>query len=67
MMKYALFRKNFLELSHNDQIWLINAILKLSKSKPFNEQIYIAIKELHEIIDELLNTKSITPLFYIRF
>ena len=66
-MKYALFRKKLLDLSHNDQISSINAILKLFKSKPFNEGIYIAIKELHEIKDELLNTKSTTHLFYIRF
>ena len=66
-MKYVLFRKKLLDLSHNDQISSINAILKLLKSKPFNEEIYIAIKELHEIKDELLNTKSTTHLSYIRF
>ena len=66
-MKYVLFRKKLLDLSHNDQISSINAILKLLKSKPFNEEIYIAIKELHEIKDELLNTKSTSHLSYIRF
>ena len=66
-MKYVLFRKKLLDLSHNDQISSINAILKLLKSKTFNEEIYIAIKELHEIKDELLNTKSTTHLSYIRF
>ena len=66
-MKYVLFRKKLLDLSHNDQISSINAILKLLKSKPFNEEIYIVIKELHKIKDELLNTKSTTNFFYIRF
>ena len=66
-MKYVLFRKKLLDLSHNDQISSINAILKLLKSKTFNEEIYIAIKELHEIKDELLNTKSTAHLSYIRF
>ena len=66
-MKYTPFRKNLLKLSHNDQISSINAILKLLKSKPFNEEIYIIIKELHKIKDELLNTKSTTNCFYIRF
>ena len=66
-MKYVLFRKKLLDFSHNDQISSINAILKLLKSKPFNEEIYIAIKELHEIKDELLNTKSTSHLSYIRF
>ena len=66
-MKYVLFRKKLLDLSHNDQISSINAILKLLKSKTFNEEIYIAIKELHEIKDELLNTKSTTHLSYIQF
>ena len=66
-MKYVLFGKKLLDLSHNDQISSINAILKLLKSKPFNEEIYIAIKELHEIKDELLNTKSTSHLSYIRF
>ena len=66
-MKYVLFRKKLLDLSHNDQISSINAILKLLKSKPFNEEIYIVIKELHEIKDELLNTKSTSHLSYIRF
>ena len=66
-MKYALFRKNLMELSHSKQISSINTTLKLLKSKPFNEEMYIAIKELHEIKDKLLNTKSTTHLFYIRF
>ena len=30
-MKYVLFRKKLLDLSHNDQISSINAILKLFK------------------------------------